>query len=395
MKRIYKQIKIWAGCALLFTTQAAFGQSGIVVTKRTAPIGVVSFSASSTVSGISNAKHIDGYVKKFGTTNFVFPVGDNSIYRPFAAAADGTIGAYFLENPNSATVPSGGPFSITLRDNTVAAVSAREFWDIDGANSTKITLTWNAASGVASLTGGVLDVLTIVGWNTGSSRWEKINSAVDQTSVLGGSSTLTAGSITSSASLVPNTYSIYTLAAGSSAPLPVTLISFKASLDDASNVRLDWRTTSEENSERFEIQHSIDGKNWVEKGSVEAAGESSSSIEYSYIDLTPVAGENLYRLKMLDRDGTFAYSRLESVNLEGVAAVFYPNPVSDRLFLKISDKSPVKDVTLRNSLGNNVFSASTIPASGIDVKGLNAGLYLVQIVLENGTYRTQKILITK
>ena len=395
MERIYKQIKVLAGCALLFTTQATLAQSGIVVTKRTAPIGVVSFSTSSVVSGISDAKHIDGYVKKFGSTNFIFPVGDNNIYRPFAAAADGTTGAYFLENPNGAAVPSGGPFNISLKENSVASVSTREFWDIDGTNPTRITLTWNAASNVGLLTGSVLDVLTIVGWNSGNGRWEKINSVVDQSSLLGGSSTLTSGSITSSDSIVPNTYSIYTLAAGTSTPLPVTLISFKASLDDASKVRLDWWTTSEENSQRFEIQHSVDGKTWIEKGSIDAAGQSSTSIEYSYFDVTPVTGENLYRLKMVDRDGTFAYSRIESVNLEGIAAIFYPNPVSDKLFLKLSDKSAVKGITLRNSLGNSVFSASSIPAGGIDVKGLTSGLYLVQVILENGTYSTQKILVTK
>ncbi|MCF2446469.1 T9SS type A sorting domain-containing protein [Dyadobacter sp. CY345] len=395
MERIYKQIKIVAGCALLFTTQATFGQSGIVVTKRSAPIGLVSFSSESTVSGISDAKHIDGYVKKNGGANFVFPVGDNNVYRPFAAAADGITGAYFLENPNGAGVPSGGPFSVSQKENSVETVSAREFWDIDGANPTRITLTWNAASGISLLTGGVLDVLTIVGWNTGSSRWEKISSNVDQAALLGGSSTLTAGSITSSGSIVPNTYSIYTLASSSSAPLPVTLVSFDASLNDASNTSLQWRTTSEQNSQKFNVEHSIDGKVWVEKGSVEAVGESSSSVDYSFIDVTPVIGENLYRLKMIDKDGTFAYSRIESVRLEGVAAVFYPNPVADRLFLKISDKAPVTGIALRNAAGNSVFSASSIPANGIDVKSLDAGIYLIQVILENGQYRTQKILVTK
>lgn len=395
MERFYKQIKIIAGCALMFTTQAVFGQSGIVVTKRSAPIGLVSFSSESILSGISDAKHIDGYVKKNGTTNFIFPVGDNNVYRPFAAAADGVKGAYFLENPNGAGVPSGGPFLISQKENTVETVSAREFWDIDGSNATRITLTWNAASGISLLTGGVLDVLTIVGWNTGSSRWEKVSSNVDQAALLGGSSTLTAGSISSSASIVPDTYSIYTLAAGSSAPLPVTLVSFKASLNDASNTNLQWRTTSEQNSQKFNIEHSIDGKAWIEKGSVEAVGESSSSVDYSFIDVTPVIGENLYRLKMVDKDGTFAYSRIESVRLEGVAAVFYPNPVVDRLFLKVSDKSPVIEVALRNAAGNSVYSASSVPAHGIDVKSLDAGIYLVQVILENGQYRTQKILVTK
>ena len=77
-------------CLLFLTSLTVYGQQvGIVKTERTSPIGIVSFSPTSKLTGISNTKHVDGYVEKNGTDLFVFPVGQNGVYRPFVAAADG------------------------------------------------------------------------------------------------------------------------------------------------------------------------------------------------------------------------------------------------------------------------------------------------------------------
>ena len=396
MERVYKKIRYIAGCILLLTSVTGFGQSGIVVTKRAAPRGIVSFSSSSVLTGINNAKHIDGYVKKNGTTSFLFPVGDNGIYRPFAAAGDGTTGAYFLENANGATIPSGGPFLIVSKDATLSSVSNREFWDIDGTNASRITLTWNAASGISALTENNITRVTIAGYNTTTSKWEKINSTLDVISILGGSSTVSAGSITTSASLVPNTYSIYTLAAVPTDPLPVTLISFSATKNDADQVLLKWSTSFESNSKQFDIQHSTDGKAWVTKGTVDASGESKSVAGYQFIDSSPNAGENLYRLKMLDKDETFAYSRITSVKIDGLfETAFYPNPVSEKLYLKTAQPNKVREVNVRNSAGNLVFNSPSIPVFGIDVTRFNSGIYLIQVILIDGSSSSHKIFVTK
>lgn len=375
------------------TSLTVYGQNGVVITKRTAPVGVVSFSSSSVLTGISNSKHVDGYVKKNGTTTFTFPVGDNGFYRPFAAAGDGTTGAYFQENANSVTVPSGGPFTITNTDATLATVNSLEFWDINGSNASLITLSWNEASGISALTGSKLDQLTIAGWNTITSQWEKIESKIDASSLLGGTSNLTSGSITTSFALVPNTYSIYTLAATPAGPLPVTLVDFKAYLNDASQVALEWETSFEDNSERFNIQHSTDGKSWTTKGSVDAAGESSQKRTYQFVDANPVDGENLYRLKMIDRDGSFAYSEIEGVTLHVDAISLYPNPVSDKLYLKIPAQTIIKEIILRNLSGIPIYRTTDLPATGIDVKHISPGIYLIQVIEKNGGSTTNKILV--
>lgn len=396
MDRVYTNKGLILGCLVLLISLTASGQNGIITTKRSAPRGFVSFSATSVLTGISNTKHIDGYVKKNGTSSFTFPVGDNGVYRPFAAAADGTTGAYFSENPNSTTALSGAPFLVVNKESTIATVSTKEFWDIDGANTSRLTLTWNAASAVAALTENTINRLTITGWNSSASRWEKIASSVDATSILGGQSTLTAGSITSTFSTAPNTYSVYTLAAVTTDPLPVTLIRFTASPGENGTVRLNWVTAAETNSKQFDIQQSADGKTWYDKGTVQARGESVSEAVYEFIDENAAIGENLYRLKMIDRDETFAYSKIESVRIfDAPETSFYPNPVSERLFLKINDAKSVQEINISDLNGNSVYKANNVSASGIDVRGLNTGMYLIRVVLKNGSFNSQKIIVTK
>jgi hypothetical protein len=78
-------------------------QPGIIGTVRTAPYGILNFaSAATTHANASDASHVDGYVRKLGAGAFIFPVGDNGQYGPFAASADGTTGAYFFTDPTTA-----------------------------------------------------------------------------------------------------------------------------------------------------------------------------------------------------------------------------------------------------------------------------------------------------
>lgn len=208
-----------------FVAGGGGAQPGVILTERaTATISYLNFFGNGlTSTGASDAGYVDGYVRKYGTGQFIFPVGDNGFVGQFAAYADATSGAYFHTDATTAitsnlftggnypVLPAGGPFATTSKASTVGAVSTVEYWDIDGATATKIALTWDAGSNVTTLTGSTLSKLIIVGWNPTLSQWVKIPSTVDVTSVLGGASALAAGSITTNANIVPNTYTAYTL----------------------------------------------------------------------------------------------------------------------------------------------------------------------------------------
>jgi len=209
-----------------FVTGGSGSQPGVILTERAAGnIGYLNFSGDGiTTTGANDANYVDGYVRKYGSGSFIFPVGDNGSYGPFAANADGTSGAYYFTDPNTAEttnlftggnygpLPSGTTFSTTNKTTNVGTVSTREYWDIDGAIATQITLTWSENSDVSTLTGDQLSRLIIVGWNATQSRWEKLASTIDPTSILGGASSLTSGSITTNANIIPNNYTVYTLA---------------------------------------------------------------------------------------------------------------------------------------------------------------------------------------
>jgi uncharacterized delta-60 repeat protein len=98
---------------------------------------------------------------------------------------------------------------------------------------------------------------------------------------------------------------------GSSAPLPVELVYFTASIDEAS-VRLEWETVTELNNYGFEVerQTSVNGTQntgWEKIGFVEGRGNSNSPKSYEYVDDNPPFGKLEYRLKQINNDGSFEY----------------------------------------------------------------------------------------
>ena len=386
-----------------FVTGGGGAQPGVILTERAAGnFGVLNFSGDNlTSTGASDAGYVDGYVRKYGAGAFVFPVGDNGFVGQFAAAADGVMGAYFHADANTAVtsnlftgsnyapLPTGGPFPTSNMGTNVDAVSTVEYWDIDGSNATPLTLTWDAGSAIGTLTNNQLNKLSIVGWD--GTQWVAIPSKVDVTSILGGSSDLTAGSITTVSPLAPNTYTAYTF--GSlTLPLPVTLTRFTA-IAEGKTALLAWATTEETNSDRFEIERSADGKKWAMIGSVASTGESKVLVNYKFTDGAPLSGENLYRLKMVDKDDTYAYSAIRNVYVKGEAIRPYPNPVSDKLL--IDSFAKVKEVSVKNTAGQSLMKVQKVSNDGIDVSKLTPGVYIVTLTLFDGTISTHKVAVTR
>ena len=174
-------------------------------------------------------------------------------------------------------------------------------------------------------------------------------------------------------------------------PLPVKLLSFDAA-KEGNAINLAWSTTEETNSDRFDVQRSANGKEWRTIQTVAAKGESNSKVEYVAVDNDPFEGDNLYRLHMIDKDGTSAFSQIRSVKFEGVATYMYPNPVTDALTIKAADWSKVTKVEIVGSNGRKVYSSNK-PSPNVDVKNLRNGVYLVRLTNTNGSETTHKIVV--
>ena len=118
-------------------------------------------------------------------------------------------------------------------------------------------------------------------------------------------------------------------------PLPVELSSFTAKVLKNGGVRLDWRTETEVDNFGFEVERSQMSNvksqtEWGKIGFVAGSGNSNSPKNYSFVDAKVSSGKISYRLKQLDTDGKFEYSKIIEVDL-GSPQKFelsqnYPNP---------------------------------------------------------------------
>ncbi len=130
--------------------------------------------------------------------------------------------------------------------------------------------------------------------------------------------------------------------------VPVELASFNATAN-VNNVNIDWVTSTETNSADFIIERKASNGDWQSAGSVKAAGTSTSSRAYSFIDKNVATGKYSYRLKQIDFDGSTTIFNAIEVEV-GVPAVFdlsqnYPNPFNPSTRVNFSLPTPT-NVTL-------------------------------------------------
>jgi hypothetical protein len=176
--------------------------------------------------------------------------------------------------------------------------------------------------------------------------------------------------------------------------LPVKLIGFKA-VKSENTVKLAWNTASESNSSSFEIQQSVTGNNWQKIGEVAAKGESSINANYDFVHTNPAAGNNLYRLKMIDSDNTFAYSSIVGVRFEGTTQIaLYPNPATEYMTVT-SSAGALSNVKIYTTNGVLVKNEAPDSSNKIVLSDLKSGRYVVKINDASGTVATKQIVVVK
>lgn len=367
------------------------------ITDRSAVPGYFSAVDTADYTGCSDDVFIDGYVKKYGNRAFIFPIGGDNKLRTLeisapSAVSDAYASAWIPGDPSLNLDPTGpfaGAHPVTATAIPIFEVSTVGQWDWQtGANENLGAGTTGTGEGlkikvsIPDMTGfSTAAKLRLVGWD--GTSW------VD----LSGSATATGNTANS---LLEGTMIANISAIGIGkllSTLPVKLESFTATASDC-NALLKWKTAGEFNADRFIIEQSVDGINYQAVASVRTSGLVNGS-QYQQ-QVAQVMGFAIYRLKMVDMDGSFEYSSAVAVSLSCSKQEYmqvYPNPVYN--------VSPVVNLVFASSYRGGaqflIFSATsqrlyskTIQVvSGTnrvtaDVSGLAAGTYFIRVIGADG-----------
>ena len=344
---------------------------GLITTTNT---NSLTLTTAAIFTGGSDLSFIDGPLVRNtnGTTIVQFPTGKINYYRPVSvtpvAAAPGVYWAEYFKTASPAGLNGAG----------VTAISTDEFWDVNRISGPDATITllysgnntWSVGSPTSR------DFIYVAHLNAGT--WDPVFGSTIPGNTGSGNTQVTSKAMTA--------FSPFTFAYSSFAVLPVTLLEFKATKLTQAN-ELQWRTAGEISLARYELQRSANSRNFYKIASVTATNSSGTKI-YKWLDDTPLAGLNFYRLKILDLDGLYKYSMIVKIDRNGRKSMaVYPNPVSGDIILLQMYGQPkgVYTISLFNNNSIKVISNKIIH-DGNDVvrtikinNNLPNGIYYLEI----------------
>lgn len=173
-------------------------------------------------------------------------------------------------------------------------------------------------------------------------------------------------------------FSGFTVAGATSVPLPVKIASFSGKINAERLVQLNWKVSEQIDIQYYEIEKSLNAKNFEPIGKLLA--NNTTFTEYQYLDAEPQLGTNYYRLKTVEMDGKINYSKMISVEYENETThLVYPNPSTQFLKIENLPKSAQKIIEIFDSKGALVKTISLAGAEFLDISDLKKGLYILKI----------------
>ena len=167
--------------------------------------------------------------------------------------------------------------------------------------------------------------------------------------------------------------------------LPLKLLEFTGKIINEDNV-LNWKTTEEKNGLTFIVERKNGNNNFTPIGKVNATGNGVSVQQYRYVDQSPPAGKNYYRLKMQDIDFSNRYSNTIVLNnTKKTNFNIYPNPAIEKITVDFGiDKKHRYKITLLNTLSQAIKETvfTTDGSSKLQITrapGMGKGMYILRI----------------
>ena len=302
---------------------------------------------------------------------FVFPLNTTQISVVSGVNPVAPFGTYWYAVRHTGAITTGATFRGTnlLNPNSTGIYATMEF----GSPGPQVNDQWAGAGVVTGCLGikkGTRLGFVEVGYNN-------LNNTTPSTNAITlGSYGLSTGAPT-------------TVTCASCASLPVEMRFFKGEIRQKKALLL-WATATESNNRGFEIEKSTDGINFFKIGWVDGQGNSMRPVDYSFEDKT-IQGNQIcyYRLKQVDFDGRFDYTKIISLVLDKGGLTlhgFAPNPVATGFTYLKFDALTEGDVqvTLFDASGKiakEITSAYIAGSNGIrlDLAGLPGGTYYAKV----------------
>ncbi len=184
--------------------------------------------------------------------------------------------------------------------------------------------------------------------------------------------------------------------------LPVEWLSFSSEISNR-NIELQWQTSSEKNAYSFDIERSFDEENWFKIGEQMAAGNSNKTNSYSFLDEGVLDLNNkvvFYRLKQIDFDGNYSYSKIISVqvpNADLANLVLFPNPLNKPIIeVEGINENQMFDVYVYDITGAEILRFLNKQGTDKSIElndGLKKGAYFFKI--QQGNSQKTKLIIVE
>jgi hypothetical protein len=362
----------------------------------TSSTNLLTLNTGSSVGAVSNNSFVSGPMAKIGTTNFTFPVGKFSKYRPIGISmltgSETFTAEYFDVDPNTV------PYDVKSKEITLVNISRTEYWILNrtAAEHAFVTLSWDIYSG------GITDIASLAVARWDGALWKDHGQSEPTGLPDPGTGTITTLALVTS--FIPFTIG----SRNSNNHLPITLLNFTAKRSLAPSeknvVAVKWSTASEINNDYFNVERSTDAINFTSVSKIKGAGNSKQILNYSAFDKAALDGVSYYRLKQTDYDGRTSFSKVETVQFDHINDLItniYPNPNDgDTFYLQINNNSAEVLVAVNDMLGKELYSTIIDTSkSGNDIyiinlpQQLNPGAYLITATANNKTYTKRLIVI--
>ncbi|HMK03235.1 MAG TPA: T9SS type A sorting domain-containing protein [Ferruginibacter sp.] len=352
----------------------------------------VSNPATTAISSTSNYSQswVNGRLSRTGNVTspyYHFPIGKTNILY-----ADIRL---LKSNTNTATWTAeyfdGLPFDYTnVFFPPIDHISRVEYWEINsniaGADdNARVSLSWRGHSRV-SANPIIRDSLLVVQYiNRPPFKWDAPGGWVTGNAV--GPDSLSGMVTSNTAASFPFPERRFTLGTFSKLnALPVKLVYFTA-IADGNKVRLNWEVYNEQDTKLYEVERSFNAVDFSKLSTVNSLDQLRSA--YTDHDFAPASGWNYYRLKIIDRSGSYFYSQVRPVRFEkGLEQVkIFPNPAADVLNIQLPS-SYVNQTTLQVYSKDGKFISSIKPSANmvvLNVLPLSSGTYIIQLVKKDGS----------